>query len=37
LRSPAPVLGQHNDEVFSEILGMTAAEIEELKRAKVIY
>jgi crotonobetainyl-CoA:carnitine CoA-transferase CaiB-like acyl-CoA transferase len=37
LRSPAPVLGQHNDEVFGEILGMTATEIEELKREKVIY
>jgi benzylsuccinate CoA-transferase BbsF subunit len=37
LRSPAPVLGQHNDEVFSEILGMSAGEIEELKREKVIY
>jgi crotonobetainyl-CoA:carnitine CoA-transferase CaiB-like acyl-CoA transferase len=33
----APALGQHSDEVLSEILGMTAAEIEELKREKVIY
>jgi crotonobetainyl-CoA:carnitine CoA-transferase CaiB-like acyl-CoA transferase len=37
LRSPAPILGEHNDEVFAEILGMTSAEIEELKREKVIY
>lgn len=37
LRSPAPTLGQHNDEVFSEILGMSATEIEELKREKIIY
>ena len=37
LRSPAPVIGQHNDEVFNEILGMSANEIEELKREKVIY
>ena len=33
----APALGQHSDEVLSEILGMTPAEIEELKREKVIY
>jgi crotonobetainyl-CoA:carnitine CoA-transferase CaiB-like acyl-CoA transferase len=33
----APALGQHSDEVLSEILGMTATEIEELKREKVIY
>jgi crotonobetainyl-CoA:carnitine CoA-transferase CaiB-like acyl-CoA transferase len=37
LRSPAPTLGQHNEEVFGEILGMTAAEVEELKRERVIY
>jgi benzylsuccinate CoA-transferase BbsF subunit len=37
LRSPAPMIGQHNDEVFKEILGMSANEIEELKREKVIY
>jgi benzylsuccinate CoA-transferase BbsF subunit len=37
LQSPAPVLGQHSDEILNEILGMTATEIEELKREKVIY
>ena len=37
LRRPAPVLGQHSDEVLREILGMTSAEIEELKREKVVY
>ena len=36
LRRPAPVLGQHSDEVLREILGMATAEIEELKRAKVV-
>ena len=34
---PAPTLGQHSDEVLSEILGLTAAAIEELKREKVVY
>jgi CoA:oxalate CoA-transferase len=37
LQRPAPVLGQHSDEVMNEILGLTASEIEELKREKVIY
>jgi crotonobetainyl-CoA:carnitine CoA-transferase CaiB-like acyl-CoA transferase len=36
-RSAAPTLGQHTDEVLGEILGMAPAEIEELKREKVIY
>ena len=37
LQRPAPALGQHTDEVLREILGMAAAEIEELKREKVLY
>lgn len=37
LRRPAPALGQHNDEVFREILGMKDDEIERLRRDKVIY
>jgi benzylsuccinate CoA-transferase BbsF subunit len=37
LRRPAPVLGQHSDEVLHEILGMTSAEIEQLKREKIVY
>lgn len=37
LRRPAPALGQHSDEVLKEILGLTASEIEELKREKVVY
>jgi crotonobetainyl-CoA:carnitine CoA-transferase CaiB-like acyl-CoA transferase len=36
-RRPAPVLGQHSDELLKEILGLTASEIEELKREKVVY
>jgi len=37
LRSPAPTLGQHNDEVLGGILGMTTAEIEQLKLDKVVF
>ncbi|MBV8139611.1 MAG: CoA transferase [Deltaproteobacteria bacterium] len=37
LRRPAPVLGQHSEEVLREILGMSPAEIEQLKSEKVVY
>jgi crotonobetainyl-CoA:carnitine CoA-transferase CaiB-like acyl-CoA transferase len=37
LRSPAPVLGQHNEEVFGRMLGLSAAEIEQLKQENVIF
>jgi benzylsuccinate CoA-transferase BbsF subunit len=37
LRSAAPILGQHNDEVFSTILGLGASEIEQLKKDNVIF
>jgi crotonobetainyl-CoA:carnitine CoA-transferase CaiB-like acyl-CoA transferase len=37
LRRAAPVLGQHNDEVFSTLLGMSADEIEQLKKDNVIF
>ncbi len=37
LRSPAPTLGQHNDEVLGGMLGMTAAEIERLKQDKIVF
>ncbi len=33
---PAPLLGEHNRKVFSEILGMSDAEIEALERDKII-
>jgi crotonobetainyl-CoA:carnitine CoA-transferase CaiB-like acyl-CoA transferase len=37
LRSPAPILGQHNEEVLGGLLGMSAAEIDRLKQEKVIF
>jgi len=37
LRLPAPVLGQHNDEIFSGMLGLSAAEIDQLKKENVIF
>ena len=33
LRSPAPCLGQHNDQVLAELLGLVPAEIAELRTA----
>jgi len=37
LRSPAPTLGQHNDEVLGAMLGMSAAEIAQLKQDKIVF
>jgi len=34
--SPPPLLGQHNEEVFSTLLGMSAEKLEALKNAGVI-
>ncbi len=36
VRRPPPTLGQHNDEVLRDELGMDAATIEQLRRDKVI-
>ena len=36
VRSPSPSLGQHNDEVFLEVLGLASARYEDLKARKVI-
>jgi crotonobetainyl-CoA:carnitine CoA-transferase CaiB-like acyl-CoA transferase len=33
---PAPWIGVNNDEVFGDILGLSAARIEELKKAEAI-
>jgi len=37
LRRPAPALGQHNQEIFREILGLDRAEVERLIEEKVIF
>lgn len=37
LRRPGPILGQHNDEIFGDMLGMSADEIEQLKKDYVIF
>jgi benzylsuccinate CoA-transferase BbsF subunit len=37
LRSPAPVLGQHNNEILGGMLGMSTAEIERLKQEKIVF
>jgi succinyl-CoA---D-citramalate CoA-transferase len=36
VRSPSPSLGQHNDEVYRTMLGMSAERYAQLKEAKVI-
>jgi formyl-CoA transferase len=36
VRSPSPALGQHNDEVYLQVLGLSAERYAELKSAKVI-
>jgi len=36
IRMPAPTLGQHNGEIFTQRLGLTAARLNELKRTGVI-
>jgi len=36
IRSPSPSLGQHNDEVYRDLLGLSEERYSELKAAKVI-
>lgn len=36
IRTPPPLLGQHTDEVLTEILGMEASEIRTLKQEGVV-
>lgn len=36
IRTPPPTLGQHTDEVLSELLGMQSSEIEALKKDGVV-
>jgi benzylsuccinate CoA-transferase BbsF subunit len=37
LRSAGPVLGQHNDEIFRGMLGLSSEEIEQLQKENVIF
>jgi crotonobetainyl-CoA:carnitine CoA-transferase CaiB-like acyl-CoA transferase len=37
VRSPAPLLGEHTDEVMRALLGMTADEISRLRAEKVLF
>jgi len=34
--SPAPLLGQHNDAIFRDILGLSDEELNDLRASKVI-
>ncbi|HEY6643920.1 CoA transferase, partial [Povalibacter sp.] len=36
IRSPSPQLGEHNEEVFKQLLGMTAERFAQLQAQKVI-
>jgi crotonobetainyl-CoA:carnitine CoA-transferase CaiB-like acyl-CoA transferase len=33
---PAPILGQHNDEVLTKLLGYTKEQIDDLRKAGVV-
>jgi len=37
IRSRAPKLGEHTEEIFSDYLGMSADEIDALKKENIIY
>jgi benzylsuccinate CoA-transferase BbsF subunit len=37
VRTPAPLLGQHNEYVFCQLLGLPAEELERLQSAQVVY
>jgi CoA:oxalate CoA-transferase len=36
ITNPAPLLGEHNEQILTEMLGYTAAEVSELKQQEVI-
>lgn len=36
IRSPPPTLGQHTDEVLSDMLGMSGSEIDKLRAEGVV-
>ena len=37
VRSPAPCIGEHTDEVMRDLLGLTADEIARLRADKILY
>jgi formyl-CoA transferase len=37
IRTPAPLLGQHNDYILGELLGLPAGEIERLQSEQIVY
>ena len=37
IRTPAPLLGEHNALVFRELLGLSAKDVERLQESEVIY
>jgi formyl-CoA transferase len=37
VRTPAPTLGQHNEYVLGQLLGLSAGELERLGEAQVVY
>ena len=37
VRTPAPTIGQHNDYVLGELLGLPSAELERLRKTQAIY
>jgi crotonobetainyl-CoA:carnitine CoA-transferase CaiB-like acyl-CoA transferase len=37
IRRPAPLLGEHNNYVYGELLGLSGDEIAELVQKKVIF
>jgi benzylsuccinate CoA-transferase BbsF subunit len=37
VRAPAPLLGQHNEYVFQQLLGLPARELERLQAVQVVY
>jgi crotonobetainyl-CoA:carnitine CoA-transferase CaiB-like acyl-CoA transferase len=36
ITTPAPLLGQHNEEVYSELLGLSKEKLEELRKEGVV-